>query len=349
MAAACGGGSHGPAAPVAPPAVDARTAEKDARGLVVEIFQTIDRGKTDSMFSLLSDPLVVLGPRPADAMTTRADALVALGKVVDPKARKHPQLRSTALTVAVTPGGHSAWAFDVVHLEGQAIAVIAVLANASDLWSVTAATLAVVPTARRAKAEAARDAIVPPGAAATARRDPAAAPVVDDFKKGLVDQDSWGTDLMSQSDAIYAGPTAGQVAHGRQAIKQLWKARMKAGVREAISGELTAAVTPDGQLAWLSAPVTRVADGEDPMPLRIFAVYEKDGAAWKLIVLHEGMAIGEPGSGAAYKKILPPAPEPPRPEPAKATRPDDKKPSDAATAKTRKKKKPRPSPRPDAP
>jgi ketosteroid isomerase-like protein len=292
------------------------------------------------MFSLLADPLTVLGPRRADAMTTRSDALVALGKVLDPRVKKHPQLRSTALTVAVSTGGRSAWAFDVVHFEGHAIAVTAILSNTSDLWSVTTAALALVPSAARAKTESARDAVVPPGATAAGKVDPAAARVVDDWKKGLLDPDSWGTELMSQSDAIYAGPTAGQVAHGKQAIRQLWKARARANVREAVSGEITAAVTADGQLAWLSAPVTRVADGEDPLPLRSFAVYEKDGAAWKLIVLHEGLAIDEPGRGTAHKKIVPAAPAPPRAEPV---RPDDSKSSSAASAKarpTRKKKKP---------
>ncbi len=304
------------------------------------------------MFSLLADPLTVLGPRRTDAMATRSDALVALGKVVDPRAKKHPQLRSTALTVAVSSGGHSAWAFDVVQFEGQTLAVTAILSNTSDLWSVTTAALALVPSAARAKTESARDAIVPPGVppggTAAGKTDPVAARVVEDWKKGLLDPDSWGTELMSQSDAIYAGPTAGQVAHGKQAIKQLWKARTRANVREAVSGEITAQVTPDGQLVWLSAPVTRVADGEDPLPLRSFAVYEKDGAAWKLIVLHEGLAIGEPGSGTAFKKIVPAAPraEPARPEPA---RPDDAKPSDTATAKAKPKKKKKPAPKPDDP
>jgi ketosteroid isomerase-like protein len=303
------------------------------------------------MFSLLADPVTVLGPRRADAMTTRADALVALGKVIDPRAKKHPQLRSTALTVAVSSGGRSAWAFDVVRFEGHTLAVTAILANASDLWSVTTAALALVPSAERAKTESARDAITPPGAphgAAAGKTDPGAARVVEDWKKGLLDPDSWGSELMSQSDAIYAGPTAGQVAHGKQAIRQLWKARTRANVREVVSGEITAQVTPDGQLAWLSAPVTRVADGEDPLPLRSFAVYEKDGAAWRLIVLHEGLAIDEPGSGTAYKRIVPAAPVPPKAEPAG---PDDK-PSGTATAKvkpSKKKKKKQPAPRSDDP
>jgi ketosteroid isomerase-like protein len=297
------------------------------------------------MFSLLADPLTVLGPHRGDAMTTRSDALVALGTVIDPRAKKHPQLRSTALAVAVSPGGRSAWAFDVVHFEGHALAVTAILSNASDLWSVTTAALALVPGAARAKAESARDAIVPPGGAAAGKADPAAAPVIADWKKGLLDPDSWGVELMSQSDAIYAGPTAGEVAHGKQAVRQLWKARTRAHVRLAVSGPITAAVTPDGQLAWLTAPVTRVADGEDPLPLRSFAVYEKDGAAWKLIVLHEGLAIDAPGSGTAYKKIVPAAPAPPKVEPAKP----EEKPVDTATAKTKpaRKKKPKPAPRTD--
>ncbi|HMG24379.1 MAG TPA: nuclear transport factor 2 family protein, partial [Kofleriaceae bacterium] len=304
--------------------------------------------QTDSMFSLLADPMTVFGPHRLDAMTTRADALVALGKVIDPKAKKHPQLRSSGLSVVVAPGGRSAWAFDVVGFDGQHVAVTAVLANTSDLWSVSAAALAVVPTAAQVRAASARDAIVPPGAASAAKVQPAAQAVVDDFKKGLLDQDTWGADLIGQSDAVVAGPSAGQVARGKQAIKQLWKARIKANVREAISGELTAAVTPDGQLAWVSAPVTRVADGEDPLPLRIFAVYEKEGAAWKLMALHEALAIDQPGSGTAFKKIVPPAPAPPPPK-AEPARSDDKAGSSTASTKPKpgkKKKKPRPAAKP---
>jgi ketosteroid isomerase-like protein len=339
--AACGGGGGGKAAAPAEPAVDERAAEKDAKGLLIEMFRTIDHGQTDSMFALLSDPVIVLGPRRGDAMATRADALVALGRVVDPRAKRHPQLQSSGLSVAVSQGGRSAWAFDVVRYDGHDVAVTAVLSNAGDLWAVSAAALAVVPTAKQVRAGSARDAIVPPGATAAARVGPGAAAAVDEFKKGLLDQDSWGVELMSQSDAIVAGPTAGEVARGKQQIRHLWKSRMKAHVREATSGELTAAVTADGQLAWLSAPVTRVADGEDPLPLRVFAVYAKDGAAWRLIVLHEGLAIDEPGSGAAFKKMLPPAPEAPRAEPAK---PDaDDKPASPVKKKKKRRKPPPPS------
>jgi ketosteroid isomerase-like protein len=333
--------------PATQPSVDERTAEKDAKGLVTEIYQTLGHGKTDSLFSLLADPLIVFGPRRGDATTTRADALIALGKIVDPKAKKHAQLRSGGLAVVVSQGGRSAWAFDLVNFDGRLVAATAVLANTGDVWSVTAVVLGAVPTSKQVKAESARDAIVPPGATATPKIAAAAAAVVEQFKRGLVDPQVWGDDLMSQSDAVVAGPAAGQIARGKQAIKQLWKSRSKANVREAISGEPSAAITPDGQLAWLSAPVTRVADGEDPLPLRSFAVYEKDGAAWKLIALHEALAIDEPGSGAAFKKILPPAPvaaEPPRAQPA-----DQKSSTPTEKAKTRKKRRPKVVPDPSSP
>jgi ketosteroid isomerase-like protein len=343
---ACGGSSAPPAAaPVVGPAVDARKAESDAKGLIVEIYETLSRGKTDSLFSLLSERLVVFGPRAADAMTTRSDALVALGKVIDPKAKRHAAVHSGGLDVVTSPGGHSAWMSDVVSVGGDRLAVTAVLTNSDELWAVSAAALAETPSGRQVKAEAARDSIVPPGAAAAGKLDPRAADAVDRFKKGLLDQQAWGDDLAARSDAVVIGPTAGDVSRGKAAIQRAWKARLRSKVREATSGETTAAMTPDGQLVWISAPITRVADDEDPMPLRIFAIYEKDAAGWKMIALHEALAFGEAGAGAPFKKVLPPAPpppEPPAPEPPKVA---DKKPEaqakKAKKTKTAKKAKPK--------
>ncbi len=325
------------------PAVDERKAERDAKGLVSEVYQTISRGKTDSLFSLLGDPIIVFGPRRGDATITRSDALVALGKVIDSKAKKHAQLRTSGLEVVASEGGHSAWLFDVVSIDGQPLAVTAVLSNTDDLWSVSAAALAETPTGKQLKVESAKNAIVPPGASALAKIDPAAAMVVEQFKKGLADQQVWGDDLASRTDAVVAGPAAGQVARGKQAIKRLWKARMKSNVREVTSGELAAAITADGQLAWLSVPVTRASDDEDVLPLRIFTVYEKAGTGWKLIALHEALAVDQPGSGTAFKKVVPPAAAP---APAKAD-PTEANPDDTADAKPKHKKKRKPKPKPD--
>lgn len=334
-------------APKVEPAVDDKRAESDARGLVTEIYDTIGRGKTDSLFSLVGDPVIVFGPRVDDAMATRAQALVALGKVVDSKARTHAKLRSGALAVVVSPGGHSAWATDVITVEGRELVVTAVLTNTGDLWAVSAAAIASPPAARALKAESGKDALVPPGGAAAGKVDPRTGPVVEKFRAGLLDPDGWG-ELATRSDAVAIGPAAGQIARGKPAIKKLWAQRAERHVRAATTGDFTTGLTPDGELAWLSVAVTRAADDEEPLPLRVFAIYEKDAATWKLIALHEAVALGEPGAGAPFKKILPPAPapkvEPATPEVAKA----DAEPAPAKVTKKTKKatrrKKPKKKP-----
>ncbi|MGN6106387.1 MAG: nuclear transport factor 2 family protein [Kofleriaceae bacterium] len=318
LLAACGGG--GGAAPKAPtqPAIDGKQAEKEASGLVEEIYQTLGRGNKDSLFTLLDESLVVFGPRRTDALSTREDALVALGEIVDTKARKTVKLRSASLEVVPSPGGRSAWAFDVVNVDGQPHAVMAILTNSDDLWLVGAVGVARTPSDEALEAELARDAVVPPGASGAAKVDPAARGAVERFQKGLLAQQLWGDDLASRSDALVVGPTSGEVARGKKAIKKLWKRRVEDRTRAAVSGDLSAAVTEDGQIAWVSAPITRVSGDGPPLPLRAFAVFERDGAAWKMIALHESLAFAEPGAGASFKKIVPPRPAEPRPEVADA-------------------------------
>jgi ketosteroid isomerase-like protein len=280
--------------------------------------------------------VIVFGPRVDDAMATRAQALVALGKVVDSKARTHAKLRSGGLDVVVSPGGHSAWMVDTLTVEGRELAVTAVLTNTGDLWAVSAAAIASPPAARALKAESGKDALVPPGGAAAGKVTPGTEPVIEKFRAGLLDPEGWG-ELAARSDAVAIGPAAGQIARGKPAIKKLWAQRAERHVRAATTGDFTTGLTPDGQLAWLSVAVTRAADDEDPLPLRVFAIYERDAQAWKLIALHEAVAVGEPGAGAPFKKILPPAPAPePKVEPAK---PAEAKPADAEPAKVAKKTK----------
>jgi ketosteroid isomerase-like protein len=312
--AACGGGGGGGATkPKAAKqsAVDEKQAEKDAKGLVTEIYETIGRGNKDSLFSLLDDSLVVFGPRKLDAPGNRAETLVALGGIVDPK--KKLALRSGSLEVVASAGGRSAWAFDVVNIAGEPHAVMAILINTDDLWQLDAAMVAQMPAAIAMKAEAAKDSIVPPGAAAKTKIDPDAKGAVERFQKGLLDQEAWGADLTSRSDALVVGPTFGEVARGKQDVKKLWKQRTEAKTRAAVSGEIVAATTPDGQIAWVSAPVTRVAEGGSPMPLRVFAVFEKSSEDWKLIALQESLAIDAPGAGAPFRKIMPPPPKEEKP------------------------------------
>jgi ketosteroid isomerase-like protein len=336
--AACGGGHA--STPVAPkqPAVDERKAEKDAKGLLTEIYQSIGHGDTDGLMSLLSDPIVVFGPRRGDALGTRSDTLVALKAIVDPKAKTKPSVQSGGLVVVASPGGHSAWAIDLVTIAGQPHAVSCVLTNTDDLWTVSAATLAHTPSMKEVRAELKREAVVPPGMAGVAKLDGAGRAAADKLTRGLADQKVWGDDLASRTDAIVIGPAAGDVTRGKKDIKKLFDHRLKSNVRATAVGDITASATADGQLAWASAAIVRFEDNDDPLPLRVFAIFERSADSWTMIALQESLALDEPGVGANFKKVVAPALPPP---PEEAKKPDDagKKKKTTTTKKKKKKKK----------
>ncbi|MBA2542981.1 MAG: nuclear transport factor 2 family protein [Deltaproteobacteria bacterium] len=351
LAAACGGGGGGGGGggkvkPVGP-AIDEKKAEKEAKSLASEILETLERGNKDNLFTLLDDSLIVFGPRRTDAASNRTDALVALGEVIDPKAKKKLALRSSSLDVVASSGGRSAWAFDVIDIDGEPHAITAILSNADDLWLVEAALVAHTPSRGAIKTEQGKDSLVPPGATSKTKIDPDARGAVDKFQKGLLDQASWGTDLASRTDAIVIGPAVGEVTRGKMEIKKLWKKRVEQKTRAVASGDIVASVTKDGQLAWVTAPITMVSEKLEPLPLRAFAVFEKAGNEWTLIALHEALAVDQAGAGAAFKKTLPPAPKEPEIE-AEGEKPPKKKAAkpakdeDPPPKKKKKKKKPKP-------
>lgn len=273
-------------------------------------------------------------------MTNRSDALVAFGDAFE--AKKKLPLKSGGLEVVVSPGGRSAWAFDMIKLDGHTIAAAAILENDDDIWQVSTVSLARMYSGKDLKAELAKDAVVPPGATSPGKIADEAEDAVDKFKRGLVDQDRWGAELSARSDAIVVGPTTGDIVKGKKDIKKAWKKRVDAKTRAAIAGEIVAGTSADGQLAWVSAPLTRAVDDDPPMPVRAFAVFERAGDDWKLIMLHEAVALDQPGAGASFKKTVPPAPgvepEEPKPDP-KAKKPAKTKPK-AKAKKPKKKKKP---------
>lgn len=324
-AAACGGGGGGEAKEVKQPTVDERKAEKDAKGLVREIYQTINRsGNTDSLMALLSERLVVYGPRRTDAHASRSDALVAMRTLLDERGKDAKlSVSSGSLAVVASPGGLSAWAVDVIQVEGTPMAMTAVLSNEDDFWVVAAAVVAKTPTMKAVRSGLKNDAIVPPAMAAPAKVTDRAEGAADRFKRGLADPTQWGDDLAKRSESVVIGPAAGDVTRGKKAIASLWKKRAKANTRYATAGDVAAATTPDGKLAWVTAPVVQFADDDDPLPLRLFGVFERAGDGWQLIALQESLAVDEPGVGANFKKITPPAvkaeepPPPPKDEPKK--------------------------------
>lgn len=314
MFTACGGGSK--RAPERPKqdAVDEGTAEKDAKGLVQEIYGSISHADTDGLMTLFAEPMVVFGPRKADAHATRADALVALKAMVNPQ--KKPSLHSGQLTIVASPGGRSAWAFDVVDVSGTAVTLTAVLSNSDDVWQVSAATVARTPSMKLVRESLKKDAVVPPGMAAGAKIEGAAKGAADKLTRGLNAQTLWGDELAKRSDAVVIGPGSGEITHGKAEIKKLFAKRTDAHVRETAAGQVTAEATADGQLAWATVPVVRFEDDTDALPLRVFAVFEKAGDDWKMIALQESIAVDEPGVGAQYKTVVAPAlPRAAAPEP----------------------------------
>jgi ketosteroid isomerase-like protein len=337
---ACGGAAKSTKKADVGPAIDERTAENDAKGTLQEIYGSISRGKPDNLFSVVDEQVIVFGPRKSDGFANRTDAIVALNKVVEPKEAK--AVRSGKLDVIVSPGGRSAWAFDVVDVDGTSMVMMAILSSEDDFFRVTAAAVAKTPSLRDIRTEAKKVAVVPPGISAPAAIDDDAQGAVERFKKGLLEQQVWGDDLTSRSSAIVIGPASGELARGKKEIKKLWKKRLEAETRAATSGDITAHTTADGKLAWVTAPVTRVEKDEEPLPLRVFAVFEKTDAAWKMIALHESLAIDEPGAGAQFVKVLPPAakdPDPPNADEDKDAAKDKKKKADKKKKKKKKKKK----------
>ncbi len=312
--------------------VDANTAENDAKGMITEIYQSLGKGDTDGVMTMLAEPLVVFGPRRGDATSNRSDALVSLRKVIDAK-NKTP-LESSQLDVTPSPGGHSAWAFDVVDVSGQPLAVTAVLSNSDDMWVVSAAAIAKTPAMKAVRHGLKSDSVVPPGMTGTPMVADAASGAVEKFQKGLADQAMWGAELARRSDAVVIGPAIGDVTRGKSAIRKMWKKRVKAGTREVAAGEVTAAATGDGQLAWVSAPVVKFTEEDDPLPLRAFAIYERSNGEWKMIALQEALAIDQPGAGAAFKKIAAPA--------LPGAKQDDAPPVKTARHSRKKKKKAKP-------
>jgi ketosteroid isomerase-like protein len=278
--------------------------------------------------ALLAEPLVVFGPRKADTLATRSDALVALRSTFDKLGKdKKPELKTDQLEVVPSPGGLSAWAIDVIDVEGEPMAATMVLSNADDFWVVVATSVAHTPPMKSVRAHLRKDAVVPPGMKGIAKVSDSAEGAVDRFKKGLGDISIWGDDLAKRSDSVVIGPAAGDVTKGKKEIASLWKKREKANVRHATAGDITAATTPDGQLAWVTAAVVQFADDDDPLPLRLFGVFEKQDGEWKMVALQESLALDQPGEGASFKKISAPAvkAEEPPPKPQAETKPTKKK------------------------
>ena len=298
----CGGGGAEAAEKPKQDAVDERKAEKDAKGLVTEIYQSVGHANTDGLMALLADPLIVFGPRQADAMGTRADALVTLQRVrsIAKDEDKKPALHSGSLEVVASPGGLSAWAVDAIDVDGQPMAVTAVLSNADDFWVVVAAALAETPSMKSVRAELKKDAVVPPGMHGHREGRPTAPRARSTVQaRPRRSRSVWGDDLGKRSDAIVIGPAAGDVTRGKKTSRSCGRSATKVNTRYAVGrrghrgrSRPTASSRGSARRSCSSPTMT------SPLPLRLFSVFEKTDDDWKMIALQESLAVDEPGAGA---------------------------------------------------
>jgi ketosteroid isomerase-like protein len=275
----CGGGAHRVAAPAA---VDEQTSLTEAKGLVEEAYGSLRRGKSEGLLPLLAESLWAIGPGPT-ALVDRGGVVAALNAALPP--RKTHKVVSRDLIVAVAPGGRSAWVADEVTIDGTALVGSAVLERVDDFWIVASAHVG-APVTERALAR--RLPLAKP-AARVAVTPPATAPVVARFTEGVTGERGFRGQLAD--DAIAIGTAPGKIVRGGDAIAKQWKKAAHAGDTVAIDGAIRAALSTDGQLAWIDAVLRRGrADGTE-VPVRASYVYRRAGARWELIVAQESVAM----------------------------------------------------------
>ena len=275
--------------------------------LVQELYEDIGHGNTDSMQALL-DPEADRAARAAARRCGRQllpDAILAIGMHADAKAQAAAAaLKSAAL--GVFPLGRRALRVglpDRARRERRALGRDGwLMSGTNELWSLDAAQLAATPVMATMKsgASSATRSCRPRRGVTVVEADASAAGAVEKFQKGLGDPHAWAADLEGGALPITrssSAPPAG-AGHARQ------EGHQGRTVEEAHQGEHARDARrrdqrrrdarPTACSTWVSAPIMRAEDGEDPMPLRAFAVFERAGTSWNLIGLQESVAVDAP-------------------------------------------------------
>ena len=115
----------------------------------------------------------------ADIYTDRTEALLALANVLPPD--KKYKLVSTDLRVNASPGGHAAWASDVITIDGDKYSLAIVMTEADELWTIAAIQIGIPIPAKELKPKR----LAPP-APVPAPADPAK-PLLQLFEAGALD------------------------------------------------------------------------------------------------------------------------------------------------------------------
>ena len=107
--------------------------------------------------------------------------------------------------------------------------------------------------------------------------------VVDTFRGQFAGgKDSFPAAVSAHADAIALGSDPREVWKGGPAIL---KASRTWGMGLTVTGDVRAALTPDGELGWVAANVT-LMNRDAVQPYRVLSVFRQEGGAWKLVQTH---------------------------------------------------------------
>jgi hypothetical protein len=257
------------------PVVDSRTATKGARELVKELYDNVRRGGTDGLAPLADPALVTVGPGPADIYVERTEALLALANVLPPD--KKYKLVSTDLRVSASPGGHAAWASDVITIDGAKYSLAIVMTEADDLWTIAAIQIGIPIPAKELRPKR----LAPP-APVPAPADPAK-PLLQLFEAGALDPGVLQEQLANRPSTVVRDFT-GRALIGKKAIKKAWKKEQKGLVTTPREQPTHARISPDGTLGWVFGSVDVTAKKEPTLATRMLHVYEKTDEGWEVVL-----------------------------------------------------------------
>jgi len=202
-------------------------------------------------------------------------------------------VHSDKLHVSLSPDRKSAWMTATLAWDegsgAQPIRWTAVLVQRGGRW-VIGASHASVGVANAQAAMQAGAGQLPDPSVMPDKVDADAKPIVAMFDADLASNARWLGDISTRDDVLVIGSDPSEVWLGPAEIKKGFDGEATTPATITRNGPVTAHVV--GEVAWLAANVrVELTDHSvKPMPLRILAVYLREGGAWKMVQLHASTA-----------------------------------------------------------